>query len=82
MKNWDLVRIEWFDAIDGEPGWQDIDKIKALELPRVIDVGWKIHEDDKKVILMASFLDDIEGDVGGRYIAIPKSWINKVTKLA
>jgi hypothetical protein len=76
-----LAVIYWMDAQDGETGWTPIADIKKHGLATVYDVGWIVHEDDKKIVVMGSVcwegkgLKEIDG---GRYMAIPKSWVNKI----
>ena len=76
-----LAVIYWMDAQDGDTGWTPIADIKKHGLATVYDVGWIVHEDDKKIVVMGSVCWEGKGlkeIVGGRYMAIPKSWVNKI----
>ena len=76
-----LAVIYWMDAQDGDTGWTPIADIRKHSLAKVYDVGWIVHEDEKRIIVMGSLcwegkgLKEIDG---GRYISIPKSWINRI----
>ena len=76
-----LAIIHWLDAQDGEGGWTPIAQVLKHSLAQVYDVGWIVHEDEKKIIIMGSIcwegVDKKELD-GGRFCSIPKSWINKI----
>ena len=76
-----LAIIHWRDAQDGDCGWTPIAQVLKHGLAQVYDVGWIVHEDEKKIIIMGSIcwegVDKKELD-GGRFCSIPKSWINKI----
>ena len=76
-----LAIIHWLDAQDGDGGWTPIAQVIKHSLAQVYDVGWIVHEDEKKIIIMGSIcwegVDKKELD-GGRFCSIPKSWINKI----
>ena len=76
-----LAVVHWLDAQDGEGGWTPIAQVLKHELAQVYDVGWIVHEDKNKVIIMGSICwegpDKKEMD-GGRFCSIPKSWVNKI----
>jgi len=76
-----LAVIHWLDAQDGDGGWTPIAQVLKHELAQVYDVGWIVHEDKDKVIIMGSICwegpDKKEMD-GGRFCSIPKSWVNRI----
>ena len=76
-----LAIIHWLDAQDGEGGWTPIAQVLKHELAQVYDVGWIVHEDKEKIVIMGSIcwegVDKKELD-GGRFCSIPRSWIDKI----
>ena len=76
-----LAIIHWLDAQDGEGGWTPIAQVLKHTLAYVYDVGWIVHEDKEKIIIMGSIcwegMEKKELD-GGRFCSIPRSWINKI----
>ena len=79
---WPMVRITWVDAMDGDTGWVELDKMLNAKLATCIDIGWLIKRDDSKTIIMGSWcLDPDDPKEGGRYITIPTGWIKKMEYL-
>ena len=76
-----LAIIHWLDAQDGEGGWTPIAQVLKHELAQVYDVGWIVHEDKEKIVIMGGICwegaDKKELD-GGRFCSIPRSWVNKI----
>jgi hypothetical protein len=76
-----IVKVTWVDATDGDTGWVSFDDIISHKLSIVVDIGWLVVKTKEKIILMSSFGDDPDSPEGGRYTAIPSSWIKKVEYL-
>jgi len=77
-----MVRLTWQDAQDSDGCWTSIEDIIAHETATCQEVGWLIHQDDNKVIVMRSRI--VEGDEireGSSHIAIPASWVLKIEVL-
>ncbi len=70
-----LAVIHWLDAQDGEGGWTPIAQVLKHELAQVYDVGWIVHEDKEKIVIMGSICwegaDKKELD-GGRVLFNPQ----------
>lgn len=68
--------IEWTDAAT-DHGWST----EAVAVEEVTSIGWVIHESDTHLTLAADVgtVPPAPGDMTNRRIAIPKSWIKKVT---
>ena len=79
---WPMVRVTWEDAMDGESGWVELDKILNAKLATCVDIGWLVKRDDNKTVLMGSWCVDPNDTEGGRYIAIPTGWIKKMEYLS
>ena len=83
---WPMVRVTWLDAMDGESGWVELDKMLNAKLATCVDIGWMIRNDEKTVTIMGSWClepqeDKDEDKEGGRYITIPKGWVKSITNL-
>lgn len=77
-----MVRVTWVDAKDGISGWEEIEEIINYDLATVVDVGWMVSKDARKIVIMGSFCtSDEDPQEGGRYTAIPTSWVTKVEYL-
>ena len=83
IDNIPMVRLTWQDAQDSGGAWTGIEDILAHETATCQEVGWLIHQDDNKVIVMRSRIveDDGELNEGGAHIAIPASWVVKIEVL-
>jgi hypothetical protein len=76
-----MVRVTWLDARDMETGWLDIKDVISAPLSVCQEVGWMIHNNNEKVIIMRSYSKDKDEISGGGAIAIPKGWITKIEYL-
>jgi|TARA_R100000030_G_scaffold48746_1_gene36751 hypothetical protein len=76
-----MVRVTWLDARDTETGWLDIKDVISAPLSVCQEVGWMIHNNNEKVIIMRSYSKDKDEISGGGAIAIPKGWITKIEYL-
>ena len=78
-----MVIVTWKDAQDSDGSWTSIEDILAHEPATCQEVGWLIHKDNTKVIVMRSRIcnesDEIEE--GGAYIAIPNNWVVSIQRL-
>jgi hypothetical protein len=66
------VLVVWFDAVS-EDSWQDLDDAKRLELHTIHSLGFLVSEDEKKIIIAASWDRDRDGVAS--HWAIPKTWL-------
>tara|TARA_Y200000002_G_scaffold12099_5_gene9912 strand:+ start:1391 stop:1663 length:273 start_codon:yes stop_codon:yes gene_type:complete len=78
ISNYNLVKINWQDAMDCETGWHDLKKLKLAKTEPVVSVGYVILDNEKQYTLVSDFCSD---GTSGRAITIPKDWCQKVTKL-
>jgi hypothetical protein len=81
IKKVPMVRVTWLDARDTETGWLDIKDVMNAPLATCQEVGWLIHNNKEKVIIMRSYSKDKDDNHGGGAIAIPKGWITKIEYL-
>ena len=82
IKKVPMVRVTWLDARDTETGWLDIKDVMNAPLAKCQEVGWLIHNNKEKVIIMRSYSKDKEDITGGGAIAIPKGWVIKIEYLS
>jgi|TARA_R100001198_G_scaffold94700_2_gene78607 hypothetical protein len=78
-----MVRLTWLDAQDSDGSWTDIEDIIAHEPAICQEIGWLVHRDSNKVIVMRSRIvtEDDTLKEGGGHIAIPTSWVLKIEEL-
>ena len=81
MKDIPMVRLTWQDAQDSDGCWTDIDDILKHECAVAQEVGWLVHNDKEKVIVMRSRIVAEELQEGGAFIAIPHSWVLRIEEL-
>jgi hypothetical protein len=74
-----LVLIEWLDATGGtRAGWKPVADMKR-DLPhKCRSVGWIIHEDDDRVVIVPHMTGDGDGD---GELTIPRDWQQSVLEL-
>lgn len=78
-----LLIIQWKDACVTS-GWSSD---HAQVAASITSVGWKIHEDDKTIVLGSDIGDDVNETTKvvttetNRRIAIPKDWVTSVREL-
>ena len=76
-----MGRVTWLDARDTETGWLDIKEVINAPLAVCQEVGWMIHNGDKRIVIMRSYSKDKDDITGGGAIAIPKDWLKKIEYL-
>lgn len=76
-----MVRLTWQDAQDSDGAWTAIEDIVNHECAVAQEVGWLVHNDQEKVIVMRSRIVAEELQEGGAFIAIPNSWVIKIEEL-
>ena len=81
IKKVPMVRVTWLDARDTETGWLPVKDIIGAPLAVCQEVGWMIHNNDEKIIIMRSYSKDKDDISGGGAIAIPKGWVTKIEYL-
>lgn len=81
IKKVPMVRLTWRDARDTETGWLDIKDVINAPLAVCQEVGWMVHNNDEKIIIMRSYSKDKDDISGGGAIAIPKGWVTKIEYL-
>ena len=82
IKKVPMVRVTWLDARDTETGWLPVKDIIGAPLAVCQEVGWMIHNNDEKIIIMRSYSKDKDDISGGGAIAIPKGWVSKIEYLS
>jgi hypothetical protein len=81
IKDVPMVRLTWQDAQDSDGCWTAIEDIISHQPAVCQEVGWLVHSDDDKVIIMRSRIVAEELQEGGAYIAIPQSWVLQIEEL-
>ena len=81
IKDIPMVRLTWQDAQDSDGTWTELDDILKHECAVAQEVGWLVHNDQEKVIVMRSRIVAEELQEGGAYIAIPNSWVIKIEEI-
>ena len=76
-----MVRLTWQDAQDSDGAWTEIDDILNHKCAVAQEVGWLVHNDQEKVIVMRSRIVAEKLQEGGAFIAIPNSWVIKIEEL-
>ena len=83
MNDIPMVRVTWKDAQDSDGSWSSLEDIIAHEPATCQEVGWLVHKDKTKMIVMRSRIcnefDELEE--GGGHIAIPHDWVIKIEEL-
>ena len=87
LKDAPMVKVTWVDAQETNAGWQSLDEMQAAPLAKCQEIGVLIVNDYEKVVVCRSrvvddgFEEEFE-DTGGACIAIPKSWVVRIDRLA
>ena len=84
ISKYPMVRVTWADAQEAGSGWLDIEDCANAKLAECQSVGWLVHQDDKKLIIMATIgkeSSDAEVTTGGDCTAIPFDWVTKIEYL-
>ena len=76
-----MVRITWLDAKDTETGWLHYKDIIDAPLAVCQEVGYMVVNNDDKIVIMRSWVTDIDDTHGGGAIAIPRGWVRKIEYL-
>ena len=76
MKKYEIIKVEWTDAIAYSVKVFIEDFIKE-DLPISESCGFLIHEDNEKIIIASMMYENILE----QYQVIPKAMIKKITKL-
>ena len=76
-----MVRVTWVDARDTETGWLDMKEVINAPLAMCQEVGWRVTNNDERIVIMRSYSKDKDEVSGGGAIAIPKGWIKKIQYL-
>ena len=72
------VMVTWFDAVSQDE-WAEIQDAKGLELHTIQTLGWLISEDDRKIVMAASW--DVEREGVASTWAIPKTWLVDIREI-
>lgn len=78
-----MVKVTWLDAQDSDGSWTDIEDIIDHEPSVCQEIGWLVHKDERKIVIMRSRIVTEDGSIneGGGHIAIPFSWVIKIDEL-
>ena len=66
------VLVTWVDAVSHDP-WVDIEEIKNQEVHTIHTLGFLLSEDDRKIVLAASW--DVDNEHVASTWSIPKTWL-------
>lgn len=69
-----LVLVVWVDSCGAESGWEDIDNFSHAQIMKCKSVGWLVHEDSERLVLVphVALKDDGEFLQGCGDMVIPK----------
>ena len=73
-------RVNWVDAIS-ESDWADEYEFDKMTLATPVNEGWVYEKNKNYIKLFASYDKDEDGITFGDRIAIPRSWVIKMTKI-
>jgi len=73
------VVVTWFDAVSHDP-WEEINDVKDQEVHTIQTLGFLLTEDDRKLVLAASWDQDNES-VASTW-TIPKTWLLEVKEIS
>ena len=84
-----IVRVEWIDAHGGvRGGWRELSLISKRKAVHALSVGVLLHEASDRVVVCPHFVGNEKGidldetdTSGDGEIAIPRSWVRKITVL-
>ena len=76
-----MVLVSWYDAKDGESGWQSLESIKNEQLAVCHSIGWMIYKDKERTVIMSDYSEFDEEKEGGRHIVIPSGWVKSIAFL-
>ena len=71
-----IVEIEWADSYGGGGTWVQRDEALGLEPSHILSVGYLIHRDKTKVIILQSITD--VGDLVMGALVIPKGCVQSI----
>ena len=74
------VRVEWVDCVS-DSAWASEKEFNKMQLAKPVNEGWLYSKDSKSIKLFASYDKDEDGITFGDRIAIPRSWVIKMTKI-
>ena len=66
-----LLLVTWLDH-QGSSGWKDLPDLEELKAPEATTLGWLVHEDNERIVLCSSLVDESEW---GSYDMIIKSCV-------
>jgi hypothetical protein len=72
------VIVTWIDAVS-EDSWTDIEEAVKQECHEQETLGFLIHEDDRKIVVAASY-DKQNGKVASFY-SIPSTWLVSIEEI-
>ena len=77
-----LVMVWWEDIIS-DSSWEDIIEIKKANTSVCCSVGWLMHTDSVRTIVMAAFSWESDGSIkqGGCYTTIPTKNVIKTKQI-
>ena len=79
IKDFKLVRVDWFDAQSGFASPMDIEELMSVPPVETTSVGCLVHEDKEKIVL--GFMMFGKEEYFKHWQMIPKGMIKKITKL-
>lgn len=77
-----LVLVTWNDAVELGAGWHDLKDIEKHNVTACKSVGWLVHKDEKRIIIMST-VEGKENEIsGGGVHAIPTDWCTSIQNLS
>jgi hypothetical protein len=81
LTNYPMVLVTWYDAKDGNTGWQSLEEVQNEKLALCHSMGWLVTYTKERTVIMADYSEYDEEKDGGRHIAIPTGWVKSIAYL-
>ncbi len=78
-EDFELVRVDWFDAQSGFGSPMDLEELMSVPLVETTSVGCLVYEDKEKIVL--GFMMFGKEGYFKHWQMIPRGMIKKITKL-
>lgn len=63
-----IVEVDWLDHCEDGPTWVPYDDAMDAKLARCHTVGYLVHEDDERIVVCSSWVDDDDETVSRPFV--------------
>ena len=60
----------WLDHREDGEAWQTLDQATRAQPAECHTVGYLVHQDDDRIVVTSTWLDDSDGIVGGAFVIV------------